>query len=72
VIKQVLSNYSQAQEAFLLKGQIRQASMAKALKLSFISILINFFLLSQLFNKFFWVLIGISELMRRWSKEKQR
>jgi O-antigen ligase len=67
---QALANFSYAKGIFRDMGDTEMASLVGAYRLSFISILIYFFIKSGLDHKFFLLALPLSEIALRMAKDK--
>jgi putative inorganic carbon (hco3(-)) transporter len=63
-----LRNFSFAKKEFELHGEKNMASLVAAYRISFISVILYFFLISAPYHKYFWVSLALSQLSLRISK----
>jgi O-antigen ligase len=71
VILLALKGFFNAQRKFALQGNGGAASLVGAFKLSFISILFYFLILSAFYHKFFWVSLAFSQLVQQFADRRE-
>jgi hypothetical protein len=67
VVLLTLRNFTLAGRTFRTAGRLRLASITSAYRLSFVSLLFAFFLLSCNYHKYFWLSLALSQLALRFA-----
>ena len=70
IIVLVYRNFTISQNKYLKLGNIDMFELASVYKLSFVIILLSFLTISDLYNKMFWIILGISQICFTYSEEK--
>lgn len=65
VVLLTLKNFTRAGRHFKAVGQLQLASLTNAYRLSFVSILFAFLVLSSNYHKYFWLSLGLSQVALR-------
>ncbi len=70
IIARALSNFYQARKLFITKKCLDAANLTGAYGLSFLGVLFSFMVLSSQGQKYFWMALALSEILRRRALEQ--
>lgn len=71
IVVTALKAYSTAQRRLVRQGEAERASLVGAYKLSFVSLLVYFLMLSSQFHKYFWISLAFSQLALFYSDNQE-
>jgi O-antigen ligase len=68
VIMLALTNFKTAKSNFLLSGKTDMAALVSTYRISFTALLLYFLILSNQYNKYFWICLAVSQILLNHSK----